>query len=226
MDKKVLTGIGIGVAIGVVVASISVGALIKSKEIEEEQRDEKPVIYLYSDVDDKYVEVAIDTDRELMCTYPSQNENGFWEVVANRDGTIEDLNGQEYNYLYWEGKGESDWDLSQGFCVKGSESGEFLNEALDKIGLSRKEANEFIVYWLPKLEANEWNLISFQTDKYTEKYDLRIHTQYDNMLRVFMTYKPLNEKIEIPEQNLESLKGNFKREGFYIVEWGGTSLNE
>lgn len=183
---------------------------------------EKPVIYVYSDVDDKYMEIALDTNNKITCEYPKRDEDGIWKIVAYKDGHIEDLNGKEYNYLYWEGQGEMNLDFSKGFCIKGEESREFLNKALDEIGLNRREANEFIVYWLPKLEVNEWNLISFQTDNYTDKYNLRVHPHYDNMLRVFMAFKPVENKIDIESQDLLELKSNFKREGLHIVEWGGT----
>lgn len=188
------------------------------------ERADKPVIYIYSDVDDKYIEVAIDTNEIISCEYPKRDENGIWKIIAYKDGHIEDLNGQVYNYLYWEGLSDTEWDFSKGFCIKGSESREFLDKALNEIGLTRKEANEFIVYWLPKLEANEYNLISFQTDRYNDTYDLRVHPYCDNMLRVFMTYKGLNKPQDIKEQDLIALKGDFKREGFHVVEWGGSEV--
>ena len=31
------------------------------------------------------------------------------------------------------------------------------------LGLNDREAEEFIVYWLPKLEENKYNLIRFET---------------------------------------------------------------
>lgn len=36
-----------------------------------------------------------------------------------------------------------------------------------------------------------------------------------------MAYRPIDETIDIEEQNLES----FKRQGFTVVEWGGTVVN-
>lgn len=184
----------------------------------------KPVIYIYSDVDDKYVEVSLDTQEKMLCEYPKRDENGIWKVVVNRDGSVTDLDGKEYNYLFWEAENTVEYDFSKGFCIKGSDSREFLDKALKDIGLNRKEANEFIIYWLPQLEANEWNLISFQTDKYTENYDLRVHPHCDNMLRVFMTFKKVDGPVEIKKQDLSDIKGNFRREGLHIVEWGGSKI--
>ena len=44
--------------------------------------------------------------------------------------------------------------MTEGFCVKGEDTAAFLEDALSKLGLNRKEANEFIVYWLPLMEQN------------------------------------------------------------------------
>lgn len=186
---------------------------------------DKPILYLYTDVDDREVNVGIDTSEEITVTYPKAINNS-WNVKADKDGTIRDEDGLEYNYLFWESKyDEIEWDFSQGFCVKGSESAEFLDKALSEIGLNRKEANEFIVYWLPKLEANEWNLISFQTKVYEDTYKLKINPVPDNVLRVFMTYKGVDIPVDIKEQDLKELGKEFKREGFHVVEWGGSEVH-
>ena len=44
-----------------------------------------------------------------------------------------------YNYLYWEGEGTEQYDFSRGFCVPGGGTAAFLEEALAKLGLTRKE---------------------------------------------------------------------------------------
>ena len=49
---------------------------------------------------------------------------------------------------------------------------------------------------------------------------LEITPNPDSVLRVFMVYKPLEEKNEIEEPVLES----FDRNGFTVVEWGGTEI--
>lgn len=185
------------------------------------QGDKKPVIYLYSDEDGKEVSVRLITDNEITCEYPKMS-NGEWKVIANKDGVIKDDLGTEYNYLYWEGISDTAYDFSTGFCVKGEDSAKFLEDSLNKLGLNRKEANEFIVYWLPILEANKYNLISFQTDVYENAYKLNISPAPERVLRVFMAVKPLEEAINIIPQDLEIIRGNFIREGFYVVEWGGS----
>lgn len=216
---------GAGIAVGQLLGKESeTEVCVETKTVREDidvrAREDKPVIYLYSDEDNKTVKVSLDTKGEVYCEYPKR-ENGVWEVSANKDGVIKGDLGAEYNYLYWEGKSDTDYDFRTGFCVKGEDSANFLECSLAKLGLSREEENEFIVYWLPKLEANKYNLISFQTERYTDAYKLNVEPVPDNMLRVFMAFKGLDEPVDIVQQDLESIRGNFVREGFYVVEWGG-----
>ena len=179
----------------------------------------KPVLYLYPEEETK-VSVKLNVDGELTCTYPKYDDG--WEVVAKPDGTLFDGNGLEYNYLYWEAESDVDFDMSKGFCVKGEDTAKFLEEALDKLGLNRKEANEFIIYWLPMMENNPYNIISFQTDIYTNMAKLDIDPVPDTLIRVFMAWSPSDEYVKMESQEL-SAPG---RKGFCVVEWGGTKMEE
>ena len=96
----------------------------------------------------------------------------------------------------------------------------FLESALDKLGLTRREANEFIVYWLPLMQDNPYNVISFQTDAYTDSAILDITPTPDSLLRVFMAYYPSDREVEIEPQTFEG----FERQGFVVVEWGGSEI--
>lgn len=177
----------------------------------------KPVIYLYPETETA-VSVSLTLDGRLTCTYPSYN-NG-WTVTASPDGTLTDVSGQTYNYLYWEGETYAHYDLSKGFCVKGDETAAFLESALDRLGLTRREANEFIVYWLPLMEQNPYNIISFQTDVYTDAAKLEVSPTPDTFIRVFMAWQSSDAFVELPKQELTAPE----RIGFTVVEWGGTEI--
>ena len=177
----------------------------------------KPVIYLYPEQEAE-VSVQLQLDGKLTCTYPAYNTG--WTVTAAPDGTLTDAKGQIYNYLYWEGETNAQWDLSQGFCVKGEDTAAFLEDALAKLGLNRKEANEFIVYWLPLMEQNPYNIISFQTDIYTDAAQFQIAPTPDTLIRVFMAWRAADAFTELEEQELTAPE----RTGFTVVEWGGTQL--
>ena len=86
------------------------------------------------------------------------------------------------------------------------------------IGLSAREANEFIIYWLPKMQDNRYNVITFHTDDYDKSVPLTLSETPDTSIRVFMTYYGTEEFVEIEEQTLP----HYERTGFTLVEWGGS----
>ena len=177
----------------------------------------KPVIYLYPEEKIK-VSVNLTLDGRLTCTYPAYGSG--WQVTAFPDGTLTDTSGKTYNYLYWEGETYAQYDLSKGFCVKGEDTAAFLEYALDKLGLTRREANEFIVYWLPLMEQNPYNIIAFQTDIYTDAARLEVNPAPDTLIRVFMAWHGADTYVELPEQELDAPE----RKGFTVIEWGGTEI--
>ena len=182
--------------------------------------DFKPVIYLYPEQKtDVHVELEL-TESDLYTTYPKYN-NG-WDVTAYPDGNLTNkADGTHHKYLFWESSNcRTRYDFSKGFCVAGSDTESFLKEKLSYMGLTEDEMNEFIVYWLPLMEHNKYNLISFQGDTYTNSAKLDITPVPDSLLRIFMAYVPLDEAIDIEPQQLSI----FERNGFTVVEWGGSRI--
>lgn len=201
----------------ILILSIFVGCT-DDDDCNDDIMDAKPVIYLYpEEVID--VKVKLDYNGNLTCTYPEYN--GGWEVTAYPDGTLIDKRtGKEYSYLFWEGCSDVEYDFSRGFVVKGEDTAQFLQKTLVEIGLTPKEYNEFIVYWLPQMQENAYNLITFQTDVYTENAKLYIAPEPDSLLRVFMAFRAIEKPIEIEKPVFEP----FVREGFTVVEWGGAEI--
>lgn len=100
---------------------------------------------------------------------------------------------------------------------------DFFEEKLEILGLNYREAEEFIIYWLPELEQNPYNYIRFATmEEIVENMPLFVSGNPDTVIRVLMEYQPLEEPIEVKEQKLQAPK----REGFTVVEWGGTRLKD
>lgn len=179
---------------------------------------EKPVIYLYPE-EETNIHVELDFNGTITSVYPAY-ENG-WDVVASPDGTLTDSEtGREYYCLFWEGVSAAAYDLTEGFVVAGADTEAFLEDTLKTLGLTDKEANEFIIYWLPQMEGNAYNLISFQQEVYTDNAVLTVEPAPDTMLRVFMAYKPLEYPVRVLPQKLE----NTERTGFTLVEWGGAEI--
>ena len=177
----------------------------------------KPIIYIYPKKNNTKVKVKLGEPKKLTCTYPKYKNE--WNVIANTNGDlIDEETGRKYYALYWEGKNVSKPQFNDGFVVKGEDTDKFLEEKLEILGLNEREAEEFIVYWLPILEKNKYNLIRFETREEIEKeMELKVIPEPDTIIRVMMTFKPLNKKIQIPEQKLVKIE----RKGFTVVEWGG-----
>lgn len=180
----------------------------------------KPVIYLYPD-ERQQINVNVEYEGDLFVTYPEYNNS--WNVIADPNGTITNLaDNREYSYLFWEGNSEdANYDLSTGFVVSGAETVNFLQEKLAALGLTPKEYNEFIVFWLPQMQDNPYNLIHFASkEEYDDRAVLNIDPEPDSMLRVFMTFKKLDRKVEVEPQTIKP----FTRKDFTVVEWGGTEI--
>ena len=180
---------------------------------------DKPIIYLYPE-EETEVSVTLGNPEKITCSYPKYE--GEWEVTAYPDGTLVDKKtGRTLYSLYWEGKGTTKYDKTKGFCIKGEDTASFLEEKLRELGLNDKEAEEFIIYWLPKMEKNKYNYIRFDSmEEINEYMPLEFSVKPDTVIRVFMQFKPLNKYIEVEEQIFEVPE----RKGFVAVEWGGTEL--
>ena len=190
--------------------------------IENMPVDAKPVIYLYPEETTK-VSVKLGRSEKITCSYPKYEENG-WNVMAEPSGKLTDIKtGRELYCLYWEGKNTAKTNMEEGFVVKGEDTIEFLEEKLEILGLNEKESEEFIIYWLPQMEKNKYNYIRFETEEEINKnMPLEITPVPDTVIRINMEWKALEEAIKVKEQVLEEAP---ERNGFTVVEWGGTILN-
>lgn len=188
---------------------------------EEYMTVDKPILYLYPQ-EEMGVKVKLGYPKEITCSYPTYQENG-WSVKAKPNGDLTDmLEGKELYALYYESRAKVDFKVgTTGFIVKGEDSAQFLEEKLAILGLTPKEIEEFIIYWLPKLEQNNYNYIRFATQEEIEKnMPLTITPKPNTIIRVLMMYKGFQKEIPVEEQELVSPI----REGFVAVEWGGIQI--
>ena len=88
------------------------------------------------------------------------------------------------------------------------------------LGLTAKEVNEFIIYWLPIMQKNSYNIITIHTDDYVNAVPLTASPIPDSRIRVFMTLRASNSEVAISSQTLPQ----YERNGFTVVEWGGGEI--
>ena len=212
-----VVGLGLTIGAGVVIYN----TVFNSKKCDDPDGpvDYKPVIYLYP-LEETDITVKLGYKDKLTVSYPKYVDG--WNVKAMPNGTLIDKNtGRQLYSLYWEGKHTEPIKLDEGFIVEGSRVVEFLEEKLAILGLNEKESEEFIIYWLPKLQANKYNYIRFATiDEINKNMPLELSKEPDTMIRVLMQYKALDNPIEIKTQELKQMN----RVGFTVVEWGGTEI--
>lgn len=193
---------------------------------------DKPVTYIYPEEDDTETHISLKLyQSEMRYMWPQGNltdKTYSWDMRADRDGTLYDQNNNEYSYIFWEATDYGAQISEEGFCVKGSDTAEFLRDTLQEIGLTPKEYNEFIVYWLPQMQDNKYNIIYFDgldpNDIYNQNCELHVTDVAGNpaesVLRVMMVWEPSEEYVEMEPQKFIT----FERKGFTVVEWGGTEI--
>ena len=180
----------------------------------------KPIIYIYP-TKEQNVKVTLGSSDKLLVSYPIYN-NG-WNVLAKPDGTlIDNKTNRELYSLYYEANNAIDFKVeNEGFVISKDEIIPFLEEKLEILGLNPREQEEFIIYWLPILQKNNYTYIRFATnEEINNNMSLQVEPSPDTMIRVLMVFKGLEEKINVKEQPLQKVTRN----GYTVVEWGATII--
>lgn len=186
------------------------------------ERADKPIIYIYPEKEEE-VEVTLLDKEQLTCSYPKYEDT--WKVKASPNGDLIDLNtGNKLYSLYYESKNKEAYKVEKdGFCIKREDIVSFLEEKLEILGLNYKEKEEFIVYWLPQLEKYDYDYIRFaDLQEIENNMGLEINPKPETIIRIMMVWKGLNKPVDVNEQELIKVTRN----GYTIVEWGGTEINE
>ena len=225
--KKILI-----IASCLVVASLSFLAACDTheKKSNHEVLDEKPVVYVYPE-EEQGLTMTIDVKGTLDMVYPAperqvQTEEGTrasWTISAAPDGTLTDASGRSYPYVFWEGPVRQDTP-ERGFIVAREDAVPFLEEKLALLGLTDKEAADFITFWAPQIRANEYTFVSFDASSYTARARYSFTDEAgnqvvpDTFIRVFMTIRAADANEEVTPQVFGPTP---TRSGFTAVEWGG-----
>ncbi len=93
----------------------------------------------------------------------------------------------------------------------------WFNEYLPKLGLNKKEKEQFMEYWLERLQGQNYYEMKLLSRKFLEEHaKLTILPSPDTVIRVIFYFTPMDEYktvkapvIQTPEQK-----------GFVVLEWG------
>ena len=159
--------------------------------------------------------VTIKADTAPAFAYPAYQDG--WKLECHGDGSFTTENGALCHRLYWESDVNWSVPMEEGFCVAGADTAAFLTESLAKLGLNSLEINDFLITWLPRMEGNAYNLITFHTEQVAD-----ISPAPDTLIQVLMVFRPLEESMDIAPQALTPTE----RTGSTAVLLGGAEVTE
>lgn len=180
----------------------------------------KPVIYLYP-TKNTIVNVKVNTPGSIIESIPFYVDGG-WNVLAHPNGTL-DYDGKIYKEFYYESSVTKVNPPKQGFVVEKDKAEEKLKEITAKLGLIKPEQEEFLSYWLPKINNlnSPYLFISVIDKEEKDRIDnVEILPKPDTKIEFIVYFKPVYKPFSVSGLNLPSEPP--KRIGFTSVEWGGT----
>ena len=197
---------------------------LKANPISDKIMVKKPVIYLYPK-EKTDVELKINFEGKLLTTFPKLDKS--WKVTAYDNGQIFDKKTNRfYSSLFWDGAisfPASHYQYKTGFVVEKEKLTSFLIEKLEFMGLNTTETNDFMQYWLPILEQNNYTFIHFLVNEDYNVFSTNdVNPKPETSIRIFMEFFGVDEKLSIQPQQLPSTK----RSGFTLVEWGGSDVSK
>ncbi len=197
----------------------TVEIFLKKKKASQHSVVRKPVLYFYPEKEME-INVKVNVKGKLTTTYPKYNSG--WNIKAKPNGDIINIaDNKKHRYLFWEGKIHPfllSENINTGFMVSRDSSEIFLNNTLLKLGFNDFEINDFMVYWLPRLEMNKFNVIHFLINEDCNKIaELEISPKPQTIIRIYMLYSGVDKRYNVRPQVIPKLS----RKGFTVTEWGG-----
>ncbi len=175
--------------------------------------DYKPNIYLYP-TQSMFVEVKLNFPLGGRVTESEPLYKNGWEVYIDTTGLIDST----YRFLFYESKHPDTYQYEKGWCIEKSKLQSFFTGNLAQYGFKGQEITDFTDYWVPRLKDYDFYKIYPQDKAMIERcIELRLNKNPDNVQRLFYAIKGCYSYEELPEPNMIV---DFKREGFFVAEWG------
>lgn len=185
----------------------------------------KPVVYLYPQTT-QLVDVAVDTPGDIYISDPHYPTGGWKNVLAHPNGELV-YEGKKYKELFYESEMDTVKPPTNGIVIASKDLERELRIITYKLGLQGAEQQEFLDFWVAKLGELQSPYILFSLVETSEKERidrLVITPKPDTMIDFLAYFKPLDHPIEVTPLVLP--ENPPKRNGFTVVEWGGTIDNK
>jgi hypothetical protein len=179
-----------------------------------------------------YVTVTLSIPGKITTSIPefeglntSAKSYGGWENVLAMPGGVLKYQDNYYHELYYESAVKNINAPDNGVFLDSSNLGRELLAQAEKLGLLPSESEEFVNYWMPRLQSlnKKYIFFSILTPQEKERTDkVIIAPKPDNFIEFIAYFKGVDEKFttmpfvypKVPE-----------RVGFTAVEWGGVVGN-
>lgn len=176
---------------------------------------EKPNIYLYPEENIQLsVKLNFPKGGKIVTSIPKY-DNG-WNIFIDSTGIIDN----HHTFLFYESQQPNVWQKKNGWIIKQKELESFFRDNMTEYGFKGQEIEDFIDYWIPKFTDFEYYTIYPQlSDLIDTVIELRFSKSPDNVMRLFYVIKGFSK---VPNLDLKqpSINTVFKRENFFITEWG------
>ncbi len=189
-----------------------------------EIREEKPVIYAYSDRLVNF-DLLLKPKGKLLFTYP-EPEASRWEMTVE-GSMLTDNKGNRFPYLFWEASHQPDFAFEH---QEGKLAGKilareavlpYLDSVLTYMNFNAREKTDFITYWGPRLAENNYSLVQFVVQDQCQRFgEYEINPQPEHFNRFYIIYSAFDRYpgfLQLLPQELRP----FERGGFELFEWGG-----
>jgi hypothetical protein len=187
----------------------------------------KPIIAFRDFAEDTELTVSVDFSGTFQMVYPQAqqpHEQGLiWQGQATPQQTFR-FQCKEYPYLFWDGNLHPDihFHFETGYCIPRNQVVEFLEKQAGLAGLDNTLITDFVTFWVPYLQQNDYNLIRFLTPEECDTV-ARLHIIPQTALpiqiiRFYMIYKPVAQHLPLPApvSSPYSISNQPK-----VIEWGG-----
>jgi hypothetical protein len=180
----------------------------------------KPVIYLYPQ-EPEPVSVSVASTGQIVVSDPLYPQGGWKNVLANPNGSLF-YGNKQYSELFYETDVTTFAKPHTGILIPKNTLKPALSGILDQLGLIATEKQEFLEFWLPRLQQINAPYIYFSVLDTTVKNTIdkvKISPQPDTQIAFIAYFKPVTDTRSL--DTTLSLPQKPKRSGFVSVEWGG-----
>ncbi len=173
----------------------------------------KPNLYIYpKEKMDLSVKLLFPKGGKILISIPEYGAG--WNVSVDTNGLIND----SCSYLFYESTQPDIWQREYGWIIQADDLEAFFRQNMTDYGFKGREIDDFIDYWIPRLNEYPFYSIYPQTKTLIDDViELDFSKQPDNILRLFYVIKGHNQ---FQEQLLAPEIDGFSRDAYFVTEWG------